>query len=84
MKGLIFFVLLCGCLPPVDDCTPNETRCWINEAQICGSDQRWRTFLDCGTLGEGEVWSCCQMPADEEDGIPAGCGCTAGGCGEVE
>ena len=76
---LVVLVLLSGC-PMPDDCTPADTRCYLNNAQICGSDQRWRTFMNCNELG-GEMidWTCCMLPA--EDGVPEGCGCREGrGC----
>jgi len=80
---LVLVLLLSGC-PMPDDCTPAETRCFNNRAQICGSDQRWRTFLDCEELGGQMIdWTCCWMPEDVELGVPAGCTCVEGaGCPE--
>jgi hypothetical protein len=78
LVALVIPVLLSGC-PKPDDCTPNETRCYNNSAQICGTDQRWRTFMNCTELG-GQMldWSCCWQPGDPEEGVPAGCTCIEG------
>lgn len=73
---LLFLVplVLAGC--PTDDCMPNETRCYGNRAEICGSDQRWRVFLDCEELGGAMIdWTCCWLEEDFDGGIPAGHGC---------
>lgn len=67
-------LVLAGC--PTDECTPNETRCYLNRAEICGSDQRWRAFMDCEELGID--WICCWMEEDLDGGIPAGHGCIEG------
>jgi len=70
---LISMLFLTGC-PKPDDCTPNETRCYLNRAQICGSDQRWRTFMDCEELGGTMIdWTCCLQEGDGT--IPAGHTC---------
>lgn len=70
-----------GC--PTDSCTPNETRCLGNQAEICGSDQNWRMFMDCDDLGS-PGWTCCWLPADPTLDMPAGHGCIEGPCPEVE
>jgi len=62
-----------------DNCTVAETRCYLNRAQICGSDHNWYTNLDCEELGGVSIdWVCCWLPEDPIDGIPAGHGCLPG------
>lgn len=68
---IILLVLSTGC--PTDDCTPNETRCYSNASQICGSDQRWRTFATCPEIGP--EWVCCWQGGDPDAGVPAGHTC---------
>lgn len=67
---LLLLPLSLGC-PMPDDCTPLDTRCLGGNAQICGSDQRWRTFVKCPTLGEN--WVCCWSEGIEE--VPSGHSC---------
>jgi hypothetical protein len=61
-----------------DDCTPLETRCSGQLAQICGSDRNWETMQDCSQVGSG--FACCLYPGDD-GGTPAGHTClpTCGG-----
>lgn len=78
---VLFLVFTVGC-PELDYCVPNETRCFDNQAQICGSDQRWRTFLDCTELDPGD-WVCCKVPEDPESGTPEGYTCVQRSCSEL-
>jgi hypothetical protein len=76
---LLFVPALVFSCPLPDDCTPNETRCSRSNAQICGSDQRWRTYMNCSDLGGTMIdWTCCWSPGDELEGVPAGHTCLQG------
>lgn len=78
LLSLACFVLA-GAACPHDDCTPAETRCFENRAQICGSDQRWRVFEDCEEIGGVEAdWTCCWQPGNLDEGIPEGHTCLPG------
>ncbi len=66
MACLIVFVIgLSGCRG-TDACTPNETRCNGNSAEICDSEQRWGAFMDCDQVGRynAGTWVCAKPEQD--------------------
>jgi hypothetical protein len=76
LTGLVLGSLLLGASCQPDSCIAGETRCDLNRAQICGSDQNWRDNLNCDELGGETVnWTCCWLPEDLDGGIPAGHSC---------
>lgn len=69
-------LLLGGAACPNDNCTPAATRCYLNRAQICGSDRNWRLLADCEDLGATTVdWACCWQGGDPGEGVPEGHTC---------
>lgn len=78
-----FLVVFTGCVLSgaactPDNCTVGDTRCNLNRAQICGSDQNWRDNLNCDEFGS--EWNCCWLPEDVDGGIPAGHSCLPTAC----
>ena len=67
--------LVTGC-PASEQCTPLETRCQVNVAEICGGDQHWQAFEDCQQTSQqsGQLFSCC-FQAGDDAGTPAGHTC---------
>jgi hypothetical protein len=55
--AIVCLVAAFGC-KPTDGCTVASTRCNGNVAQICGSDQRWRSVMDCTELSGGDFCCC--------------------------
>jgi hypothetical protein len=78
MKALVCAVFLScsfsGCVDPV--CSPGETRCLGNSAQVCLANGQWREFENCGDVGRhsGGTWQC--SPSSSMDG---GVSCSGGG-----
>ena len=68
-------VLILRCLPPASGCTPLATQCTGNVAEICDSEQRWGTYMDCTQIGQqsGGTWVCCPN-------VDAGASCMPNSC----
>lgn len=48
-----------------DGCEPTATRCNENVAEICGSDKRWDTNMDCSEVtgpDDQQSFVCCETP----------------------
>jgi hypothetical protein len=62
---LIPALAICAC-GPEKKCLVNETRCSGVEVQVCESDGRWATFMDCDEVSgfSGGQWDCAPL----EDG----------------
>jgi len=48
-----------------DNCEPTATRCNGNVAEICGSDKRWDTNMDCSGVTSSkdeQPFVCCETP----------------------
>ena len=43
---LVLTLATAGC-PPTRICTPNDTRCVDNSAEICSPDYEWLPFMNC-------------------------------------
>lgn len=77
-RGLLLFLLVgaSGCPPPTTPCTPAETRCTGNVAQICRADKRWTNFADCDQVSQqsGRAFVC-RAQAGTDGGLPSGSTC---------
>jgi hypothetical protein len=64
---LIPVFALCAC-GPEKKCLVNETRCSGEEVQVCESDERWATFMDCNEVSafSGGQWTC--LPLEDGSG----------------
>ncbi len=67
-------ILLSHCRPP-DGCIANATRCNGRVAEICNSQGRWDSFMDCDEVEaqSGGSWACEEpghlcLPAQPQDG----------------
>ena len=49
---------------PTDGCTPAESRCTGQSAEICDSNGRWQTLADCDVVSEqsGAAFVCGYTP----------------------
>jgi hypothetical protein len=74
--GLLLLLGLGGCPPPTPPCSPRETRCTGNVAQICRADQHWATIADCDQVSQqsGREFVC-QAQAGSDGGLPSGSTC---------
>lgn len=51
-------VLACAFLA-CEECSPEQTRCVGNAAEICNSNGQWEPLADCNEISGGGIWSCC-------------------------
>lgn len=77
---VLMVLLFAGC--PHDNCVPDTTRCFANQAQICNSATDWQLIADCTRVEGGGEWCCCWFEGDEDLEIPAGHTCLNCPCPE--
>jgi len=74
--GLFLLLGVSGCPPTTTPCTPLETRCTGNVAQICQADKQWASFADCDLVSRqsGRPFVC-RAQAGTDGGLPSGSTC---------
>ena len=68
--ALVFCATFAGCpfwrvaTEDKDGCEPTATRCNGNIAEICGSDKRWDTNMNCSEVKDRDdnAFVCCEIP----------------------
>ena len=62
LLACLLFALGCASCPPKPEvCTPGESRCTGNRAELCSPDKsEWFLVMDCGML-DG-TWTCAVTP----------------------
>ncbi len=63
MKYLLFVLFVCSFAACDDSCTPEDTRCRGRVVEICNTDSRWETVMDCSVVSPGS-WYC--VPPDTD------------------